>query len=188
MGPRTVNHAHATARVALQRAAKKRLVRINHPARDVDPPRYSTDEREYDVMTKEGVARFFEAANGDRFEAFFVVAVLSGARPAELRALAWNDVGPDSLTFRRTASQTRSGPPVIRNTTKTGKDRVVPLMPEAGAALQAHRARHNEERLALGELWQDNGLVFPDARGPPTGRGGTRWIVSGLSGSRRGVR
>ena len=130
MGPRTVNHAHATARVALQRAAKKRLVRTNHPARDVDQPRHSTDEREYDVMTKEGVARFFEAANGDRFEAFFVVAVLSGARPAELRALAWNDVGPDSLTFRRTASQTRSGPPVIRNTTKTGKDRVVPLMPE----------------------------------------------------------
>ncbi len=166
VGARTINHAHATARVALQRAAKKRLIRTN-PARDADPPRYSTDEREYDILSREEVGRFFEAAAslGDRFEAFFVVAVLSGARPAELRALAWQDTGLDSLTIRRTASQTRTGAPEIRNTTKTRKARVVPLMPEAANALKAHRARQNAERLALGDLWEDRGLVFPDSQG-----------------------
>jgi integrase len=166
VGARTVNHVHSTARVALQRAVKKRLIPYN-PARDADPPRYSTSEREYLVLSEEDVASFFAAAEGDRFEAFFVAAVLSGARPAELRALKWEDLDLErgNALLRRTVSQARSGPPVIRNTTKTGKPRSVPLLPEVVSALKAHRARQNEERLALGELWQDIGLVFPDSTG-----------------------
>ena len=168
VGVRTINHVHATARVALQRATKKRLVPYN-PAKDADPPRYSTSEREYRVLSEEEVGAFFEAAVGDRFEAFFVVAVLSGARPAELRALAWQDLalGDDGGTamMHRTVSQARGGPPVIRNTTKTGKGRSVPLLPEAVASIKAHRKRQNEERLASAGLWEDQGLVFPDAWG-----------------------
>ena len=49
MGSRGVNHTHSTARVALQRAVKKRLVPYN-PARDADPPPYSTDGREYSLL------------------------------------------------------------------------------------------------------------------------------------------
>jgi hypothetical protein len=29
-------------------------------------------------------------------------------------------------------------------------------------ALESHRARQSEERLFLGDAWQDHGLVFPD--------------------------
>ncbi len=32
-------------------------------------------------------------------------------------------------------------------------------------ALKSHRARQNEERLAAGSQWQDNGLVFPTTVG-----------------------
>lgn len=134
-------------------------------------PSYSTDEREYRTLSEEEVARFFEAAAGDRFEAFFVMAIMAGPRPAELRALAWDDItlpeGPGSGTalIRRTVSQARTGPPTIRNTTKTRKPRAVPLLPEVVTSLKAHRVRQNAERLSLGELWQDRNLVFPDAMG-----------------------
>ncbi len=60
VGVRTVNHAHSAARVALQRAVKKRLIPFN-PARDADPPPYSTDGREYATLSEEDVPRFFEA-------------------------------------------------------------------------------------------------------------------------------
>lgn len=131
VGVRTINHVHATARIALQRATKKRLIPYN-PAKDADPPRYSTSEREYRVLSEEEVGAFFEAAAGDRFEAFFVAAVLSGPRPAELRALAWQNLtlGDDGGTamMHRTVSQVRGGPPVVRDTTKTGRGRSVPLL------------------------------------------------------------
>lgn len=164
VGARTVNHVYAIARVALGRAAKKRLIRSN-PARDADPPPYSTDSREYDVLSWEEVGRFFRAVEGDRFEAFFVLAVLSGARPAELRAFAWPDVGDEEITVRRTVSHARGEAARIRNATKTGKPRAVPLLPAASVALSAHKARQNAEKLKAGPLWADQGLVFPNARG-----------------------
>ncbi len=34
-------------------------------------------------------------------------------------------------------------------------------------ALRRHRAAQNEERLRLGSLWQDHGLVFPNTIGKP---------------------
>ena len=170
MGPRAINHVHSTARVALQRAVKKRLIPYN-PARDADPPRYSTDEREYALLGMEDVYRFLEAARGDRYEALWVMSVLAGPRPAELRALKWEDLtlpaepGSGSAVVRRSVVELAGEPPKIRNATKTGKPRSVPLLPEVVVSLKVHRARQNEERLVLAGAWEDNGLVFPTTTG-----------------------
>jgi integrase len=52
--------------------------------------------------------------------------------------------------------------------TKTRKsDRMVMLAPIAIDALRAHKVRQNQERLALGDAWQDNDLVFPLQDGTP---------------------
>ncbi len=37
-------------------------------------------------------------------------------------------------------------------------------------ALRAHRVRQNEQRLALGDLWCDEGLIFPSRDGGPLDR------------------
>ncbi len=42
------------------------------------------------------------------------------------------------------------------------------ITPQAAEALKGHRARQNEERLQLGSLWEDHGLVFPNQTGKPT--------------------
>ena len=174
VGPRSINHVHSTARVALQRAVKKRLISHN-PVRDADPPRYSTDEREYRTLSEEDVARFFDAAAGDRYEALWVVSVLSGLRPAELRGLKWEDLrlpdsGEGSATVHRSSTELKGEKPKLRNTTKSGKPRVVPLLPEAVNALKEHKARQNEERLRLGNRWEDGVLVFPTTTGTVTSR------------------
>lgn len=168
VGVRAINHAHATARVALQRAVKKRLIPYN-PAKDADPPRYSTAGRKYDVMSWEGVRAFLEAARGDRFEALFVVAVLSGMRPAEVRALRWEDLrlpdrGEGEAKVFRSVVELAGKPPKVRDSTKTGAVRYVPLLPPAVAALHAHRARQNAERMAA-PRWHDPGLVFGTTEG-----------------------
>jgi integrase len=45
--------------------------------------------------------------------------------------------------------------------------RTISLPEEAIAALRAHRARQNEERLAAGQNWADHGLVFATHIGTP---------------------
>jgi diketogulonate reductase-like aldo/keto reductase len=43
----------------------------------------------------------------------------------------------------------------------------VRLTQRATAALKEHRKRQLEERIERGDLWQEQGLVFPSAAGQP---------------------
>jgi integrase len=58
------------------------------------------------------------------------------------------------------------GPPKNRKSRRS-----VPLNKSAVAALRDHRTRQNEERLRLGDLWQDHDLVFPHRVGKPMDHG-----------------
>ena len=48
---------------------------------------------------------------------------------------------------------------------KNGNGRNVRLTSGAVEALKRHRAAQNGQRIRLGSLWQDHGLVFPSQRG-----------------------
>jgi integrase len=100
------------------------------------------------------------------------VAVHTGLRQGELLGLKWTDVdlAARRLSVRRTLKVTDHGldfGPPKNNASR----RSVPLSKTAMAVLQAHRTRQNEERLRLGDLWQDHGLVFPNRLGKPMDHG-----------------
>jgi len=50
---------------------------------------------------------------------------------------------------------------------KNGKGRSVTLTGRAVESLKSHKAAQNTERLGIGDLWQDNGLVFCTRGGKP---------------------
>ncbi len=181
LAPSTVGQVHLTARVALGRAAKKGVIPHN-VARDADPPRGEKKERP--TLNLSGLERFFGAASGERLEALWIVWCLTGLRPGEILGLKWADVrlpkdgGDGELLIRRSWSATRTGA-VLRETTKTGKGRPVSLLPEATAALSAHRARYLEELVKYRTLWEAawtknpeyRDLVFPSRAGTPLDHG-----------------
>ncbi len=170
VGLRSVRYAHQTISAALQNAVKKRLIPYN-PARDADPPPLPPPKERATLSWPE-VERFFEAAKGDRFEHLFTVAVLTGARPGELLALKWLDVGlggadgMGSLVIRDALATTKKHGLVPSGTTKTRRSRPVTLEPEAVAALRAQKAKQAGEILKLkGLRREDLGLVFPNTEG-----------------------
>jgi integrase len=71
------------------------------------------------------------------------------------------------LQVRRTLSEARSGR--IFEAPKSGKGRRIRLTRMATEAPRVHRKRQLEEKLRLGTLWQENGLVFPSQVGTPIG-------------------
>jgi integrase len=100
------------------------------------------------------------AARGDRFEALHVLAVTAGLRISELLGLKWDDLDLECgvLHVRRTLSPAKNGPTFT--TPKNGKGRSIKLIGRALEALKRHRATQNEERLMLGSIWEDWGLLF----------------------------
>lgn len=94
-----------------------------------------------------------------------MVAVHTGLRQGELLGLRWADVDLDAGTISVQRSLDADG---TFNPPKRDKSRrTVRLTAQAVEALRSHKAAQNEERLRLGSLWEDQGLVFPNTVGRP---------------------
>lgn len=104
---------------------------------------------------------FLRAASAERNETLYIVAVHTGLGQGELLGLRWTntDLEAGRLVVRRALKVTDHGldfgPPKNKASRRT-----VSLTRTAGAALRAHRALQNEERLRLGDLWRDHDLTF----------------------------
>jgi len=166
LAPRTVQYIHQTLSKALKQAVSDGLIPRN-AAGSVKPPQPRTEEIR--PLDREQVRAFLEAVSGDRLEALYVVAITAGLRAGELLGLKWEDVDLDAsmLQVRRTLSEARIGR--IFEAPKSGKGRRIRLTGKATEALRGHRKRQLEEKLRLGTLWQENGLVFPSQAGTPIG-------------------
>jgi integrase len=89
LSPRTVQIIHVTLYKALKQAVKWTLIPRNI-AEYVDPPK--VPRKEINPLSEEQVKRLLEAAQGDKLEALYVLAVHTGMRSGELLGLRWKDV------------------------------------------------------------------------------------------------
>jgi integrase len=98
--------------------------------------------------------------------ALIATLVLTGLRWGEATALMWSDVEAAELSaaLRIRRSHVRG---VLRNTTKTGKRRMVPFPAELASLLGDHR----RALLATQHAGLDEGWVFPNGAGKPRANG-----------------
>ena len=162
--PRTVQYVHTTLRKALRDAVSDGLI-----------PRNVTDgikapkpkKKEINPLDSEQTKTLLNEVCEDRLEALYVLAVHRGLRQGELLGLKWEDVdlGAGTLQVRRTLSLTKDGH--ILEQPKNGQGRSIELTEAASEALRSHLARQLEEIEALGDDYQDRGLIFPGEHGQP---------------------
>ena len=107
--------------------------------------------------------QLLEAAQGNRLEGLYVLAVHTGMRRGELLGLQWGDIDLDDTfpTIRVRRTLTRKGTGYVLGEPKTKKSRrTVRLTPQAVEVLRTHRARQAQEKLRMGSLYGDQSLVF----------------------------
>ena len=164
--PRTVHHTHTVLHKALEDALRLGLVARN-VCDLVDPPR--APQAEMHILTPEQVHTLLAAAEGDRLEALYVVALSTGMRAGEIMALKWSavDLARGTLQVRATLQYTRGAGYTFAEPKTKRSRRQIALPAIAVDALRAHRARQLEERLHMGEVWEEMDLVFPNTIGRP---------------------
>jgi integrase len=161
LAARTVQYTHAVLHRALKQARRWGIVGRN-VAEDVDPPQVKREEIR--PLNREQTRALLKAAEGNRLEALYIVAVHTGMRPGEILALRWDDVNFDfgTLQLNRALSDGEFNAP------KTARSRRrIKLTAGSVKALRAHRKRQLEERMQKAGLWKDHGLVFPSTVGTP---------------------
>lgn len=140
LAPATVASLIGALSSLLQDCVRLDVIPAN-PAHAVRAPRQRRAHRE--VWSTAQVQRVLAVTREvPRTHAFFALALATGMRPGELRALLWEDVDLDAGTVRvrRTTAQV-GGVVTIRETTKAGRERVVPLTGWAVDALRAWQGR-----------------------------------------------
>jgi integrase len=166
LSPRSVDYIHVTLQKALSQAMRDDLVSRNVAAGE--RPRSSRTRQEIKALTSAQARALLSAARGGRNEALYVVAVHTGLRQGELLGLKWADLdlAGRRLSVRRALKVTVHGLDFVPPKNRASR-RSVPLSKTTLAVLRAHRTRQNEERLRLGDLWQNHDLAFPNRIGKP---------------------
>jgi len=132
----------------------------------VRPPSVPHVERR--VLAVEEAQRFLQLVEGDRLEAFFVIAMTLGLRRGEVLGLKWSDIDGGTRTLRVARAVQRSGGELRVMEPKTARSRrQLPLPAMTLTALERHRARQMADRLKAGPGWQDLGFVFTIGIGTP---------------------
>lgn len=151
--------------MALDQAVRRDLIARNVAAL-TDPPAGPTSQGR--SLTLAQARALLDVAAGDRLEAAYVTMLMLGMRPGEALGLAWEDLDLDAGVVRvHRALKLEAGQLVLGSLKTPGSRRAVALPSPVREALRAHRRRQLEERVALGEAWTDNGLVFTTAVGTP---------------------
>lgn len=162
LSTRSVNYIHVTLRKALKQAVMDGLIPRNVTDAVKAP---QVHKKEVTPLSNAQVGTLLSAARGDRLEALYILAVHTGMRQGELLGLKWADVDLDArtLSIQRSLADDRTFKPPKRKKSR----RTISLTAGAVDALKRHRTAQNEERLKLGNLWEDHELVFPNQVGKP---------------------
>jgi integrase len=161
--PASVNKLHVTLHKALDQAVKWHMIPYN-AAEVVKAPRPASEEIR--PLDQEQAKTFLEIARGERFEALYVLAVTTGLRQGELLGLKWEDVDLENGLIRVRRTLTRNRGHLLLGEPKTKRSRRTVRLTEAAVeALKGHLARQMEQIERLGDLYEDQGLVFATQRG-----------------------
>lgn len=163
MTTQTLRILHGLLRRAIRLAARHNKVGRN-VAMLVDTPCGKRPTRQSKSLSLEEAAGLLYTARDPQYRlgAYVILAVVSGLRTEELRALTWADIDLKKKVVYVLRAERNGGD------TKTEKSRRgLGIADLAMDALSAHRKRQAAEKLAAGQAWRAKDLVFCKEDGSP---------------------
>lgn len=166
--PRSVLHLHRVLFRCLRFAERWGDVTRNVAAL-VDAPKIKRTQ--FRCLSAEEARTLLAVAEGDRLEAFIVLALSTGMRLGELLGLSWRSVDFDRGAVSVVASlqATARGELVLMEPKTTHSRRVIDVEPRVTACLRRHRAAQELARRVAGDAWTSPipDLVFTSPVGHP---------------------
>lgn len=163
--PRSILHLHRAIFRALRFAERWGDVARNIAAL-VDAPKVARTEMK--ALSAEEARGLLQVVQGDRLEAFLILALSTGMRSGELLGLTWRAVNLDNGAVSVVASLQPTATGLELMETKTNRSRrVIEIEPRVVAAMRRHRAAQEMERRVAGGAWHESDLVFTTTFGSP---------------------
>ena len=166
----TVSYIKRTLHAALGEAIRNGLLirNVAHGAKV-----QSVKKKDRRILTLQEQESLIKALEGKHWGFAVEFALFTGLRAGELLGLRWCDVDMKEkvITIRQTVQRLYGEDGKSRlqfDTPKTSKsNRTIPLLGKLADKLHRHYTKQLKERERVGELWEDNNLVFCTELGKP---------------------
>lgn len=168
LSAKTILEHHRLISTVLEQAVKEGLVPFNVAGRATLP---KVERKEVNYFQPEQVAAIREALEREpmKWKTLVHLLLITGARRGEVLGLKWDKVDFEGNRIYICNSVLYSPDVgIYESTPKTERSRrYVTLPPETMQLLRRYRAWQAEERLRLGEYYQNQGFVFSQDNGNP---------------------
>lgn len=165
LSPKTIKGIHGVLHKALSQAVAVGYLRHN-PADACKLPRI--ERKKIKPLDEKEISAFMKAAQGNRYEAVFLVALFTGLRRGKVCGLTWDcvDLKRGTILINKQLQNIPGKPGEYRLvSSKNGRDRTITAAPFVIEVLKRHKAEQAKERLKAGPLWQDKDFVFCNEMG-----------------------
>lgn len=177
LSPQSIRLLHSMLHKAFDYAVRIGLLSRNI-CDAVTPPKIERSEMH--VLTLEQIQQFLQAARGNRIEALFVLASVTGMRRGELLGLKWRDINfSEGVLYVRRSLVELKGGTIESEPKSTSGNRSIVLPPFVLEVLKRHRVYQVKMRLEA-ETWQDHDFVFCTSHGTPFAAGNLRTMFKDL--------
>jgi integrase len=175
LSPRTVRYLHTIIHAALKQALKNQLLTRNVSEATTRP---GGKTRKMRPLSLDELHQFLASVKDDPLFGAMFLEFGTGVRRGEILGLRWGDLDLDDGVFhvRQTLIRIRNHDAIegdrktrlIFQEPKTEPSRrTLPIPEEVIEALKRHKAQQAQERLLMGEVYEDHGLVFCQTNGRP---------------------
>lgn len=164
LSPASALYIHRVLHQALKHAVKWQML-IRNPADAVEPPK--TTKPQMHVLTEKDIEAVLNELVNDAIFMPTYLAIMTGMRRGEICGLKWSDIDFDKGVMYIQRSLQRINGILQEKQTKTSQSsRSVALSTETINLLKKHKAKQAQEKLMMGQLYQDNNYVcaWPDGR------------------------
>lgn len=164
ISPNTIKKNIICLSSALNKAVDLEMIRKN-PAKKVSLPRVG--KVEISALPLDDVPRLLEEAKDTSIWMPVLIALTTGMRRGEVLALKWKDINLEQAVACVQRNSVQVDGKIIMKEPKNGRSRNVALDPYLLSELRLHHKLQKEQRLAMGNRWQENDLVCTMEDGQP---------------------
>ncbi|WP_028308773.1 tyrosine-type recombinase/integrase [Desulfitibacter alkalitolerans] len=159
LSTRYVRYMHTLIKKSLDQALKENLISKNM-ANATQPPTVKT--KKMTCLTEDQLVTLIDVARQDRLAAAFILDIATGLRRGELLGLKWDvlDLSKGNIVVKRQLLSVKGGSVIEEDIKTKSSERNIPIPANIVKELKVHKARQAKEKLAFGEAYQNNNLVF----------------------------
>lgn len=164
---KTIRNIHGVLHKALQQAVENNYLKSN-PVDACKIPKAEKANASIHPMDENQIHDFLQAIRGSKYEDLFLVTLFTGMRQSEVLGLQWDDVDLDAgtITIRQQLLPPKvKGGDYVLASPKNGKARTITVAKTVVKALRNQHRQQLENKLKLGECYEDSGFVFTDEIG-----------------------